>query len=41
MLKYVDLTMLSATFVCLMMLYLSEKAVSGNWYLIGSYVSKR
>jgi hypothetical protein len=41
MLKYVDLTVLSATFARSITLYASEKAVSLNWYLVGSYVSKR
>jgi hypothetical protein len=39
--KYVDLTMLSATFVCSSPLCASEKAVSRNQYLAGSHVSKR
>jgi hypothetical protein len=41
MLKYVDSTVLSATSVCSITLYASEKAVSRNWYLVGSHVSKR
>jgi hypothetical protein len=32
---------LSATLVCPITLYASEKAVSGYWYLDGSHVSKR
>jgi hypothetical protein len=39
--KYVDLTMLSATFVCSRPLCASEKAVFRNQYLAGSHVSKR
>jgi hypothetical protein len=41
MLKYVDLTVLSETFICQFTLNYSEKVVSGNWYLAGSHVSKR
>jgi hypothetical protein len=44
MLKGVDVAVvaeLSATTVCPITLYASEKAVSGYWYLDGSHVSKR
>jgi hypothetical protein len=40
MLKYVDSTVLSAAFVCLVTLYASERAVSGYQYLGGLHVKQ-
>jgi hypothetical protein len=39
--KYVDLTVLSATFVCSIQLYTSEKAVPTNQYLLRSHISRQ
>jgi hypothetical protein len=41
LLKHVDLTVLSATFLCRFSLYASERAGPGYWHLAGSHVSKQ
>jgi hypothetical protein len=41
MLRYVDIQVVSATFVCRVSLYASERAVSNDWCLIGSCSTKR